>query len=317
MTLGEKIRKYRTLKGLTQAQLGSMVKLTGDRIRQYENDIRSPKDGKLMEIADALEINPTTLFDPNYNEPNSVMHTFFELEDIYGMHFEKVGDNYQLAFSKGDNYQNPSWIIEGIAAWVNKRNELQPDINDSASTITDKKNEYITWKSRYPYNFRDDIASNFALVNKFNKEATALLSPNRKSITRFSEFYKGLLALESAQIKFTISVDEIMGERSAIFNIELDYIRNASLEIKKAYMDFRQCWYDMKEIGIDVHENPVPVNGIMNISLYTPCIQIITLFHAHMRLIEEKASPLFDEDTFQIRIEDTLKTFNVPIKEYV
>ena len=55
----------------------------------------------------------------------------------------------------------------------------------------------------------------------------------------------------------------------------------------------------------------------MNISLYTPCIQIITLFHAHMRLIEEKASPLFDEDTFQIRIEDTLKTFNVPIKEYV
>ena len=108
-----------------------------------------------------------------------------------------------------------------------------------------------------------------------------------------------------------------MSERSAIFNIELDYLRNASLEIKKTYMDFRQCWYDMKEIGIDVHENPVPVNGIMNISLYTPCIQIITLFHAHMRLIEEKASPLFDEDTFQIRIEDTLKTFNVPIKEYV
>ena len=108
-----------------------------------------------------------------------------------------------------------------------------------------------------------------------------------------------------------------MSERSAIFNIELDYLRNASLEIKKAYMDFRQCWYDMKEIGIDVHENPVPVNGIMNISLYTPCIQIITLFHAHMRLTEEKASPLFDEDTFQIRIEDTLKTFNVPIKEYV
>ena len=44
MTLGDKIRKYRTLKGLTQAQLGSMVKLTGDRIRQYDNDVRKPKD---------------------------------------------------------------------------------------------------------------------------------------------------------------------------------------------------------------------------------------------------------------------------------
>ena len=55
MTLGDKIRKYRTLKGLTQAQLGSMVKLTGDRIRQYENNVRKPKDGKLFEIADALD----------------------------------------------------------------------------------------------------------------------------------------------------------------------------------------------------------------------------------------------------------------------
>lgn len=317
MTLGEKIRKYRILKGLTQAQLGSMVKLTGDRIRQYENDIRSPKDGKLMEIADALEINPTTLFDSNYNEPNSVMHTFFELEDIYGMHFEKIGDNYQLAFSKGDDYQNPSWILEGIAAWVKKRNEVQPDINDSASTITDKKNEYITWKARYPYNFRDDIANNFALVNKFNEEAVSLISPNRKSIIRFSEFYKNLLTFESAQIKFTISVDEITNERCALFNIELDYIRNASLDIKKAYMNFRQCWYDMKDIGIKVYENPVPIDGIINISLYTPCVQIITLFHAHMRLTKEKASSLFDEDTFQFKIEDTIRTFDVPIKEYV
>ena len=67
MTLGDKIRKYRTLKGLTQAQLGSMVKLTGDRIRQYENDVRKPKDGKLFEIADALDINPSTLAEPDFD----------------------------------------------------------------------------------------------------------------------------------------------------------------------------------------------------------------------------------------------------------
>lgn len=87
MALGDKIRKYRTLKGLTQAQLGSMVKLTGDRIRQYENDVRKPKDGKLMEIAKALDINPTALFEPDYRNPNSVMQALFELEDIYGLRF--------------------------------------------------------------------------------------------------------------------------------------------------------------------------------------------------------------------------------------
>lgn len=116
MTLGDKIRKYRTLKGLTQAQLGSMVQLTGDRIRQYENDVRKPKEGKLFEIADALDVNPSTLAEPDFDDPTSVMHVLFELEDIYGFHFEKVGDNYQLAFSKGD-YENANWIIDGIAAW--------------------------------------------------------------------------------------------------------------------------------------------------------------------------------------------------------
>ena len=83
MTLGDKIRKYRTLKGLTQAQLGSMVKLTGDRIRQYENDVRKPKDGKLFEIADALDINSSTLAEPDFDDPTSIMHVLFELEDIY------------------------------------------------------------------------------------------------------------------------------------------------------------------------------------------------------------------------------------------
>ena len=50
MTLGDKIRKYRTLKGLTQAQLGSMVKLTGDRIRQYENDVRKKRDKTVEDV---------------------------------------------------------------------------------------------------------------------------------------------------------------------------------------------------------------------------------------------------------------------------
>ena len=138
MTLGDKIRKYRTLKGLTQAQLGSMVKLTGDRIRQYENDVRKPKDGKLFEIADALDVNPSTLAEPDFDDPTSVMHVLFELEDIYGLHFEKVGENYQLAFSKGE-CENANWLIDGIAAWVKKRNELQPDINDSIVPLQIRK----------------------------------------------------------------------------------------------------------------------------------------------------------------------------------
>ena len=298
MTLGDKIRKYRTLKGLTQAQLGSMIKLTGDRIRQYENDVRKPKDGKLFEIADALDVNPSTLAEPDFDDPTSVMHVLFELEDIYGLHFEKVGDNYQLAFSKGE-YSSANWIIEGLSAWVKKRDELQPDINDSNSTIADKKNDYIRWKARYPYNFAEEITNNFALVQKFNEDASSLLSSDRHPITRFSEFYRSLLALEDAEVKFTISVDEIMSKRSATFYIELDYILNSSDEIKKLYMEFRQCWYDMKDIGIEVQEAPVPINDNISIILYSDNIQLITLFQVDMRHWEEKKSPMYDEDMYK------------------
>lgn len=317
MTLGDKIRKYRTLKGLTQAQFGSMVKLTGDRIRQYENDVRKPKDGKLMEIAKVLEINPTTLFDPDYNNPISVMHTFFELEDIYGMRFEKVGDAYQLVFSKGDDYQNSNWLIEGITAWTNKRNEFQPDINDSAESITEKKEQYALWKARYPYNFGEDIQKNFALMNVFHTNAASLISQNRKSITTFSEFFKSLLTLDTENVIFNASIREVASKRSAIFTINLDYIMNASISVQKTYMNFRECWQDMKGIGIEVVENPLPIDGIMHISLNTPCPQVIALFEEYEKLQKEKASPLYDEETYKTKVDDTVHIFNVPISEYI
>lgn len=317
MALGDKIRKYRTLKGLTQAQLGSMVKLTGDRIRQYENDVRKPKDGKLMEIAKALDINPTALFEPDYHNPNSVMHTLFELEDIYGLRFEKLEENYRLVFSQNKDSQNSDWLMDGIAAWTTKRKELQPDINDSAEAIADKKEKYALWKARYPYDLGEDIQKQSALMNDFHKNAASLISQNRKSITNFSEFFKSLLTFDTENVLFHTAIGKVTGIRSAIFTINLDYIMNASVSVQKAYMCFRECWKDMKKIGIAIAENPMPVDGVVYIGMSTPCPQIIALFEEYEKLQEEKASPAFDEDTYRMEIEDVMRMFNVPIREYV
>lgn len=317
MALGDKIRKYRTLKGLTQAQLGSMVKLTGDRIRQYENDVRKPKDGKLMEIAKALDINPTALFEPDYRNPNSVMHALFELEDIYGLRFEKSGENYQLVFSQNENGQNSGWLMEGIAAWTAKRKELQPDINDSAEAITDKKEKYALWKARYPYDLGEDIQKQSALIADFHKNAAPLISQNRKKITTFSEFFKSLLALDTEGVIFHTAIGEVTGIRSTIFTINLDYIMNASISVQKAYMCFRECWQDMQKIGIAVAENPMPVDGVTHISMSTPCPQVIALFEEYEKLQEAKASPTFDEDAYRMEIEDIMRMFDVKIEEYV
>ena len=74
----------------------------------------------------------------------------------------------------------------------------------------------------------------------------------------------------------------------------------------------------MKEIGIEIHESPVPVNGNVNIALlYSDNIQLITLFHAHIHHLEKKKSPMYDEDMYKTEIEDTLLIFNVPIGDYI
>ena len=55
----------------------------------------------------------------------------------------------------------------------------------------------------------------------------------------------------------------------------------------------------------------------INIALYSDNMQLITLFHAHMRHLEEKNSPIYDEDMCKAEIEDTLQIFNVPIGDYI
>lgn len=58
-TIGEKIKKIRTEKGLTQAQLGDLCipKMAGSAIRRYESGRTIPKIETLQKIADALDVS--------------------------------------------------------------------------------------------------------------------------------------------------------------------------------------------------------------------------------------------------------------------
>ena len=54
MTLGNKIRKYRILNGLTQKELGHKVGFSEEtadsRIRKYESDLMAPKSAFYVSI---------------------------------------------------------------------------------------------------------------------------------------------------------------------------------------------------------------------------------------------------------------------------
>ena len=57
LTLGEKIRHYRTMLGLTQSQLGKRLKWPDSRIGAYERNENKPRSKNLKALSEALEVD--------------------------------------------------------------------------------------------------------------------------------------------------------------------------------------------------------------------------------------------------------------------
>lgn len=61
MTVGQRIKEIRKLKGLTQQEVGKRMGVTASFIGQYENGARLPKYETLKKIADAIGVSVYTL----------------------------------------------------------------------------------------------------------------------------------------------------------------------------------------------------------------------------------------------------------------
>ena len=89
MAIGERIRFFRNLRGMTQKYLGQMVgfpeKTADIRMAQYESGSRSPKAELTENLAGALGVSPLALSVPDIDSYLGLMHTLFTLEDRYGL----------------------------------------------------------------------------------------------------------------------------------------------------------------------------------------------------------------------------------------
>ncbi|MBO5210132.1 MAG: helix-turn-helix transcriptional regulator [Lachnospiraceae bacterium] len=317
MTIGEKIKKYRTFNGLTQAELGKMVGLSGDRIRQYENNVRTPKDGKLFEIADALGVNALALSEPDLDNTNSIMHILFELEEQYGLRIDKADNSYTLSFSQDDKKLDTNWLINGINDWIRKRNELQPDINDSSSTITKKKRDYIIWKARYPYHFGEQMKESQLILQEFHDRNHELLSDNHNPVNTFSEFYKYFLALTNTGLAISVIYDSNSPDDIRI-QIDQDMLFNSSEDVIKTYMEFVRAFSDIQKAGMSCLSFSCKAeDDKLYVFFCFTNNQMITLL-SHFKSQKEKwDSEIIDESTYEADIEDTLRMYNIPIKDYI
>ena len=82
MTIGERIRKFRTEKKLSQSTLGSKLGISQQQIAQYELGTRTPKIDTLAKIANALDIDIDNLLDIETLHPMDYTEAIFSYEHI-------------------------------------------------------------------------------------------------------------------------------------------------------------------------------------------------------------------------------------------
>lgn len=87
MAVGDRIKRARNYRKMTMMELGRAVGFDENsadvRIAQYENNSRKPKENLLRKIAEALDVNYRSLYEPTLYTAEDIMYMLFELDEHY------------------------------------------------------------------------------------------------------------------------------------------------------------------------------------------------------------------------------------------
>lgn len=145
MAIGERIRFFRNLRGMTQKYLGQVVgfpeKTADIRMAQYESGSRTPKAELTESLASALGVSPLALSVPDIDSYLGLMHTLFTLEDRYGLTVEtgETGVSLHVDPRKG---KDAAKLSEMLTSWAQQADKLRNgEIN---------REDYDKWRYNYP-----------------------------------------------------------------------------------------------------------------------------------------------------------------------
>ena len=145
MAIGERIRFFRNLRGMTQKYLGTVVgfpeKTADIRMAQYESGSRTPKADLTENLAGVLGVSPLALSVPDIDSYLGLMHTLFALEDRYGLTIEK-GENGVSMRVDSRKGKDAAELSEMINAWAKQAKKYH---NGDIS-----REDYDKWRYSYP-----------------------------------------------------------------------------------------------------------------------------------------------------------------------
>ena len=149
MSVGNRIKRARTFRRMTQKELGIAVgldeKSADIRIAQYESGTRTPKENLLKKIAEALDVNYRSLYESNLYAAEDIMYALFELDEHY------LNTSLYEVFDTSDpdspeihmavSFHNH--LLDGfLKEWKLRKKQLADGEID--------REEYLEWKLNWP-----------------------------------------------------------------------------------------------------------------------------------------------------------------------
>ncbi len=144
MAIGERIRFFRIMRGMTQRALGMLLgfpeKSADVRLAQYETGTRTPKAKLTASLAHALDASPQALTVPDIDNYIGLAHTLFTLEDVYGLRV--CSDAEDVCLRVTSDSRDSEELLEILTAWREQRAKLE------SGEIS--REEYDRWRYYYP-----------------------------------------------------------------------------------------------------------------------------------------------------------------------
>ena len=138
VNIGERLKKFRIVRKMSQKQLAVMSSMSEPAIRNYELGNRYPNEKKLDKIANAMKINPLALADPDFTTYDGLMHALFQLEDMYNLKPKEIDGQIILSF----DVKPTSTIKHNLQLWHNELEDLK---NENISN-----DDYDNWRYSFP-----------------------------------------------------------------------------------------------------------------------------------------------------------------------
>ena len=312
MSVGRKIRAIRDLRGMTQKDLGikaGFSAATADvRIRQYESNKMVPKEDKLKEIADALDIDVSALKSHDIYSDLDLMQILFEIEEIYGLEIGKDANRYILSFD--EDHPLFRFINNNLDSWYLAKSKL---LSYSEESGYDDK-EYSLWKYRFPLDNMELENMNAAKVQEKYKPFVN----NSYSIKKVNEFI--LLFEKLIRNGFDIQIASAP-ERSGIGTyvccaiFKHSELLDATGEAANAYAEYLSMISYLEKSGIEIERETTSFDGetLLGIYFYNSVLST-ALSHTVREIIKAYKDGVLDDTILQMQYKDSLRTFNVPIE---